>query len=231
VKFHLFSSSFLGSSGSLIRNKLQDICEKQKVKEKKAEWNPFFSNLLESKAALVQSTILYSKPPPPAKPLLEPDFFRTLLQNKKPQLHAVKNKLASLLESNLKRALTQPGEPPPKSAPPPAPRVEPPVPRVEPPVPRVVVSAPTPQGGQQFKAVEEAQEKKKKSGSPAPVAVAASQTLTWVAAPTRDAAAGPDEASSSSATPSDTPPQSFSLPLIRSKTGRLILPSSLKPRK
>ncbi|TNN40165.1 MAX gene-associated protein [Liparis tanakae] len=204
-----------GKSGSLIRDKLKDICEKQKVKEKKAEWNPFFSNLLES-TALVQSTILYSKPPPPAKPLLEPDFFRTLLQNKKPQPHAVKNKLASLLESNLKRALGQSGElPPPKSA--------------EAPVPRVVVSAPTPQGGQQFQAVEEAQEKKKNIGSPAPGAAPASQTLTWVAAPARDAAAGPDEASSSSAPPSDTPPQSFSLPLIRSKTGRLILPSSLKP--
>ncbi|XP_068433805.1 MAX gene-associated protein isoform X2 [Clinocottus analis] len=247
-----------GKPGMLIKTKLNDICKKQKVREKKTEWTPFFSNLLESKAALLQSTIPKLKMLP--KPLLDPVYFRSLSQPKPPTT-AVQNKLMSLLQSNLKRALTQTCTQPPKSL-------------LLSSAARVEVPAPSPLSGQRVK--EEA--KREKMGSPAPVSVPTSQMQKCVAAAPAAApaakpaapqvpaaqphvhaatpaaplvpAATPQVPAATSAAPpaapqvpaappqvpaaqdgasSSEPLQSFSLPLVRSKNGRIILPSSLKP--
>ncbi|XP_068565092.1 uncharacterized protein magl [Cebidichthys violaceus] len=203
-----------GKSDTLIKNKLQDICEKQKVKEKTTQWKPFFSNLLQSRAALLQSTAPQSKLPP--RPLLMPDFFKAPSQPK-PATNAAQKQLMTLLQSNLKRALTQSGTQPPKS--PSASSAA-----------QVEVPAPSPQAGEHQKKSEEQQEK---PGAPAQVGVPTSQPECSVAA-TPLVAAAQEGASSSSPTPTSSKPpakpaQSFSLPLIRSKNGRIILPSSLKP--
>ncbi|XP_031722107.1 MAX gene-associated protein isoform X2 [Anarrhichthys ocellatus] len=202
-----------GKSNMLIKNKLKEICERQKVKEK-TQWKPFFSNLLQSRAALLQSTAPPSQLPP--RPLLMPDFFRAPSQAK-PTTNAAQKQLMSLLQSNLKRALTQSSTQPPK--PPSASSAA-----------RVEVPAPPPQGGQHQKKSEEQQEK---PGAPAQVSVPIPQPECSAAA-TPLVTAAQDGASSSSTTPtSSTPPvkpaPSFSLPLIRAKNGRIILPSSLKP--
>ncbi|XP_077949715.1 MAX gene-associated protein isoform X2 [Gasterosteus aculeatus] len=193
-------SRLSGKSDMLIKNKLKEICEKQKKREKKAgekpeetegekpeetekekpEWKPFFSNLLSSRAALLQSAASQSKLPP------EPPSLASL---KTASLNAVQNKLMSLLQSNLNRPLTQPGAA--------AARLEAPAPSLP--------------GGPPQKTSEERLEKQ--------VGCTAAQTH----------AAAPSSQASASGTPPIEATTTFSLPLIRSKTGRIILPSSLKP--
>ncbi|XP_074471809.1 uncharacterized protein mgab isoform X2 [Sebastes fasciatus] len=91
--------SFLsGKPDKLIKNKLKEICERQKIREKGMEWRPFFSHLLQSRAALLQSITPKSKPPP--KPLLQPDFYMAPSQAK-PTMTAFRNKIMSLLQPNL----------------------------------------------------------------------------------------------------------------------------------
>ncbi|KAK9531787.1 hypothetical protein VZT92_011192 [Zoarces viviparus] len=196
-----------GKSDILIKNKLKEICERQKVKEK-TQWKPSFSNLLQSRAALLQSTAPPSQLPP--RPLLMPDVFRAPSQAKSPA-NAAQKQLMSLLQSKLKRGLTQSSTQPPK--PPSASSAA-----------RVKVPAPPPQGGQHQKKSEEQQEK---PGAPAQVSVPTPQPECSAAA-TPLVTAAQDGASSSSTTPTSSK-SSFSLPLIRAKNGRIILPSSLKP--
>ncbi|XP_040920857.1 MAX gene-associated protein isoform X2 [Toxotes jaculatrix] len=50
-----------GKSEVQIKHKLRDIFKRQKMREKTMNWRPFFSHLLESKAALVQLTTPQSK--------------------------------------------------------------------------------------------------------------------------------------------------------------------------
>ncbi|XP_054475035.1 MAX gene-associated protein-like [Anoplopoma fimbria] len=194
-----------GKSDALIKKKLTEICERQKLREKKTEWKPFFSNLLQSRAALLQSSTPQSKLPP--KPLLQPDF-KAPSRAKPPQTEA-QNKLMSLLRSNLKKALTQhPPTPPSGSS-----------------APRVEVPAPSLQGAQHHPKIKEQQEK---PAAPTKLSVPTPHKESSVKA-TPQVTAAKDGASSSSPTPTSSTSPSVSLPLIRSKTGRIILPSSLKP--
>ncbi|XP_035851241.1 MAX gene-associated protein isoform X2 [Sander lucioperca] len=202
-----------GKSDKLIKHKLTEICEKQKIREKKREWSPFFSNLLQSRAALLQATTSQSKVQ--STPLLQPDFHRALSQAS-PPIKAL-NQMMSLLRSNLQRPPVQP--------------------TAQTPMPQSVCSltqakAPAPsQPDSQHQTKFEVQQET--PGAPAQVSMPNFQAECSVTA-THQVTAAQDGASPASSTPNSSKPvvqhpKPFPLPLIRSKTGRIILPSSLKP--
>ncbi|XP_045917038.1 MAX gene-associated protein isoform X3 [Micropterus dolomieu] len=205
-----------GKSDTLIKHKLKEICERQKIKEKTMKWRPFFSQLLQSRAALLQAITPQSKPQPRA--LLQPDFFMTP-SVALPHTTAAQNSLKSPMPTP---AVSSEG--------------------------LVDVTAPSPQAGnlpgEPVASVQVGQRQPKFEGqqeipgAPAQFSTPNSQTechpqIPSVAA-TIHSTVAQDGASAIFSTPNSSnssahPPQSFALPLIRSKTGRIILPSSLKP--
>ncbi|XP_034756130.1 MAX gene-associated protein [Etheostoma cragini] len=202
-----------GKSNKMIKQKLAEICERQRIREKKQEWSPFFSNLLQSRAALLQATASQSKHQP--TPLLQPDFY-TAPSQANPPIKAL-NEMMSVLRSNLQ-------SPPAQSTP-------------QTPTPQSVCSltqakAPAPsQPDAQHPIKSEVQQEP--PGVPAQVSMPNSHKECSVAA-THQVTAAQDGASPASSTPNSSKlpvqhPKPFPLPLIRSKTGRIILPSSLKP--
>ncbi|XP_028253501.1 MAX gene-associated protein [Parambassis ranga] len=163
-----------GKSEKQIRNKLKEIYEKQKSREKTMKWTPFFSQLLQSRAALLQASA--PPEPPPAPPLLSslilPEY-KAPSQTDIPMIPAQRNihHILSQLKPLLEKALKSDNTP-------------------------------------------------KASGAPDQATISTSQKHIQPQAPTDTATLQPTAAQS---------PQTLSLPLIRTKNGRLILPSSLKP--
>ncbi|XP_041814517.1 uncharacterized protein magl isoform X2 [Chelmon rostratus] len=186
-----------GKSDSLIKEKLKEICERQKAREMTMKWKPF-SHLLRYRAAALQTTTPQSKLW--STPLLQPDFFLTALSN--PHTTAAQSTVDPT------PIPTPPGntlEPLAASSP-----------------AQAEVTAPSPQAENQPDEPE----------VPAQTSMTDSQTECKPA--TLQVTAAQEEASPASSTPSTNNQsirlsKSFTLPLIRSKTGRIILPSSLKP--
>lgn len=180
LKSHL-NLAFLGKPEVLIQNKLKEIFERQKQREKTLKWNPVFSHLLESKAALLQATS-----PQQFKQKTEQNNLHMLLT----LLHPTKSQEPAPDPSS--------GQHPPSQA-----AVQPCQPTIVPPLQHAEPSS--------------------TEGREAPAKVPSEQT------PINATQNGPQLEPSAPA----VLPQALlaSLPLIRSKTGRLILPSSLKPRK
>lgn len=174
------------------------------MREKTMKWSPFFSHLLQSRAALLQA------PDPQSKlktmPLLETDFFIAPYQAS-PHTTAAQNKE--------------------EQTPTPTPH---PLPLAVSSPAQAEVSAPSPQ----------TQNKPDEPGAPAQSSMANSQTECQPQGPSVTATsqtpaaqdgASPTSSAPNSSNPSVQPTKRFTLPLIRSKTGRIILPSSLKPSK
>ncbi|KAL7389187.1 hypothetical protein ABVT39_028064 [Epinephelus coioides] len=178
-------SRLSGKSELVIRHKLNEICDRQKMREKTMKWQPFFSNLLQSRAAFLQATMPQSKL---QSTQLSQSDFNLASSQANAVTQAVQKKIMSLLQTNLQRtpapSSVRTPMPPPFSSP-----------------AQVEVTAPPLQGGQPPTNVSPVEGQQ---------AIPAAPAQSSVAAPVR-------------------PPQPFALPLIRSKTGRIILPSSLKP--
>lgn len=181
--------TFLGKSELLVRRKLTQIYDMQKMREKTMKWSPFYSHLLQSRAALLQDTTPHSLPQ--RTPILQPSFCMAPSQVSPHTTAAVKSE-----DSTLKPT----AHPQPTAAF--SPVVAPPLQTTSKPV---------------------------QPGAPAQLRLSNSQTECQPQVPS-------DAASTTSPSPSTTntsahPPHPFALPLIRSKTGRIILPSSLRPSK
>ncbi|KAK2856449.1 hypothetical protein Q5P01_005184 [Channa striata] len=202
-----------GKSEKLIKNKLKEICERQKMREKTMKWRLYFSNLLQSKAALLQAispeerfqpTLLEESDgfiPPPLAGLQ--NSYKTAAPNSVHQL-------MSMLQPKLFKGSAQSTVHTDKLSPPSLQKT------VSAPVELHVTVAPKPQS--------KLEDLQKISGSQTQVTTpnSLSQVSTLQLTVTPDAV-------SSSKPKSAKSPQPFTLPLIRSKTGRIILPSSLKP--
>lgn len=188
----------------MINQKLKEIHERHKMREKAKKWTPFFSNLLQYRAALLQDSNPQSKVK--TMPLLEPNFFVPSYQAT-PDMNAAQKKADKTLV------------PAPQSLP-------------------VMVLSPV---QAEVKAPSsKIQSKSEEPGTPAQVSVANSQTERQPQDPSdktpSQAPAAQDESFPKPLVPktknlTGEPPKHLTLPLIRSKTGRIILPSSLKPRK
>lgn len=188
----------------MITQKMKEIHERHKMREKAKKWTPFFSQLLQSRAALLQGSNPQSKVR--TTTLLEPDFFVPSYQAR-PDVNAAQKKADKTLV------------PTPQSLP-------------------VMVLSPV-----QAEVKAPSLQIQSKSGepcTPAQVSVVNSQTECQPQGPSdkipSQAPAAQDESSLKLLVPktknlTGEPPKHLTLPLIRSKTGRIILPSSLKPRK
>lgn len=211
----------------LIKHKLKDICKKQKMKEMMIKWRPF-SHLLQSRAALLQTS--------------EPDVHIAPSQTN-PNTVAAQNNVHQiiplLLQPNLHRAQSGVNTPIPMSLPTP-----PSVPEaVSSPNQAEVTAAPSQvedQPGEPVASVQVSQHQEKSEDqqeAPADQGTMPNSQAQVPSVPaTLQVTAAQDVTSTTSSSPNSQnpsvcPPQPFTLPLIRSKTGRLILPSSLKPSK
>lgn len=166
------------------------------------KWSPFFSNLLKSRAALLHPPDPDSTDKPPTMPLLEPDFFSTPYE-------------ATPTMAALETSVNQTCKP-----------VTPSKPRAETSPVQAEVTTPSAL----------AENRPDESEAPAPLAMVKSpQTESQPKGPSAGFSSEASDRESTAAPRSDNstsqPKQHLTLPLIRSKTGRLILPSSLKPRK
>ncbi|KAM9355013.1 uncharacterized protein mgab [Pholidichthys leucotaenia] len=221
-------SRLTGKPEDLIRHKVKEINKKQKRREQMMKSNHFFSQILQSRAAHLQAEPSQSKPEPPLQPLHEfhflpqpqPEFMAppqaTLPTNSLMDLPndsglSSQQRLLSLLQPLPSYAPTKDG----------------------------VSTAAEPEA-----AVEEADppsnsdDNQKACGEPDQVTMPNSgggpdpQAVQVTAA--AEVTAAQDGESASSSTPNPTavqrcPSKPIHLPLIRSKTGRIILPSSLRP--
>lgn len=155
------------------------------------KWSPFFSRLLQSRAALLQAKNPQSELE--VKPLLQPDFLTAPSQDSP----------SSIASQN---SVDQPALPKPF-----------PVPVAASSPAQVEASAPPPQ----------TQDKPDEPGASAEVNESSSQSKVPSTTPTPTA----QEGSWSKQNLNSPPTKQITLPLIRTKTGRIILPSSLKPSK
>lgn len=225
----------------MIRHKLKEVCEKQKRKEKTVKWTPFFSHLLQSRAALLQASAPKSNPTPSSS--VQPDVGAPSHANTATTPHNLKT-MITLLQPLMRKA---PTESCPKT----------PVSKLVP----LLVSSPAqvanaaPQSQvkiEQGDHVASVQEKKspsnlevkqKVSGEPDQATgshISSSQTdqqsqdppgKASPQAPTAKEGASPVSPTANCTSTKVHTPKPLALPLIRSKTGRLILPSCLKPSK
>eukprot|EP00064_Thunnus_orientalis_P012560 superscaffoldBa00001941_g12595 len=229
-----------GKSEGLIKKKLKEICERQKVRERTMKWKPYFSHLLQSRAALLQSTTHQSKLQP--TPFSQPDFHTTPCQE---NLHTIPaqnnaNPVMSQLQINLQSSTRAPPQTsmPMSHSPPQA---------VSSPAQAEVTAPPLQAENQPGEPVTSAQISQHHSKceslqeTPADSAqVTTPETQMECQSQAHSATVPPQPTSDQDGAPpiSSTPksnknpvhlPQPLALPLIRSKTGRIILPSSLKP--
>lgn len=65
--------TFVGKSEKVIQDRLKEFYKGEKLKEKTMKWTPFFSNLLQSRAALLQAD--HSQAKKKTVPLLPSDFL------------------------------------------------------------------------------------------------------------------------------------------------------------
>lgn len=174
------------------------------------KWKPFFSHLLQSRAAVLQATTPHSKRH--STPLLQPDFYmassqanthttaNSVQQTPHPVPQAVSSPAQDEVTAPSQQSESQPSEP--------------------------VASV---QGGQlqpKFEGQQVSIPNSQSECQPEVPSVAATLQAT-----TAQDRASPVSSTPNSKNPSVRPPQPFALPLIRSKTGRIILPSSMKPSK
>ncbi|KAI3363786.1 hypothetical protein L3Q82_001394 [Scortum barcoo] len=185
-----------GKSDSLIKHKLKQICDRQKLREKTVKSRPFFSHLLQSRAALLQTTTHQSEQQQQQPtPLLQPDSYMAPSQTHPHMTPA---------QSSLQQ--TPAPQSPPQAVTAPSSQTE------NEPVAGV-------NRGQHQPKFEGQMERLPQSPSVSdPLQVSAAQD-----------GASPVTSTPTSNNPSASPTQPFTLPLIRSKTGRIILPSCLKP--
>nr|XP_046229084.1 MAX gene-associated protein [Scatophagus argus]XP_046229085.1 MAX gene-associated protein [Scatophagus argus] len=186
-----------GKSDKAIKHKLKQICDRQKLRENTQKWRPFFSSLLQSRAAYLQ-TNPQSKLLP--SPLSQPDRFMTLFPASLHTTASQHNRDQRLLPNphSMSVAVSSPAQ--------------------------VEVTAPSPQ---------------EQPGEPAtPSQVTTSSSTCQPQVPSVTAilkvttgqnGASPVTSAPHSSNPSVRLRQPLTYPLIRSKTGRIILPSSLKP--
>ncbi|XP_035000418.2 MAX gene-associated protein isoform X1 [Hippoglossus stenolepis] len=193
-----------GKSENLIKHKLSDICMRHKMREKAMKWSPFFSQLLQSRAAFLQNTASQSQ----HMPLLQPDFITTQSEAK-PHKTAAQTNAQPLLEPNS----TQSSENPPKPVSTPLPHPQ---------------AASTPAKADLTAALSQG-ENQKEPGAPAQGSVPNSHSQVPAGKDIPPTTATPVTKTPNRKKPSKRPLPSVALPLIRSKTGRLILPSSMKP--
>ncbi|KAM4713504.1 uncharacterized protein mgab isoform 1-T5 [Anableps anableps] len=224
-------SMLAGKPESLIQSKLKEIFERQKQREKNMKWKPFFSHLLQSKAALHQATAPPSdlQPSSPPQPELSPPGQGNLSEIAKKNLQ----KLMSLFHPSKK-----PEKAPKQSVTNKPMQDDQPkvvsilVPRQfanAPPAPKMEAQQREP--GTSDQPASKLEENQKASGKPDQNAIPTSVTNT---SQLQDqmAVKGVSTMSGSSGVKKTTivvPSRQLALPLIRSKTGRLILPSSMKP--
>ena len=161
----------------------------QKMREKTMKWSPFYSHLLQSRAALLQDTTPHSIPQ--RTPILQPSFCMA------PSPVSPHTNAAQKSEDSTLKPTTQPQP--------------------------TAVSSPVIAPPLQTKSMPV------KPRAPAQVRSSNSQTECQPQVPSE--AASTKSPSPSTTNSSAHPPHPFSLPLIRSKTGRIILPSSLRPSK
>ncbi|XP_008303456.1 muscle M-line assembly protein unc-89-like, partial [Stegastes partitus] len=220
-------SRLTGKPESLIKDKLMHICERQKRRERSMKLKPFFSQLLQSRAAFLQAN-------PSEAPLQPRPIFRPPPQANPPTPsvdHNVQQVLALLQPIRPKPLLTlvnAPASPlqPRVALSPAQTEVRTPPSQVEPQPGEPVASAqvsPT--------KVESKQEAKK---GPDKVAKPQAEPETEPQAEPQVTATPPVPAAKGASKPKSTksqpqPPQPVPLPLFRTKNGRIILPSSLKP--
>ncbi|XP_039980782.1 MAX gene-associated protein isoform X2 [Xiphias gladius] len=197
-----------GKSEKLIKHKLRDICKRQKMREKTMKWRPLFSHLLQARAALLQATTPQSKFN--HTPLLQPDFSMAPSQASPHATLAENNvhEMMPLLQPNLHSAQSSVHTPMPLPTPQSLPQAVSSLTQAE------VIAAPSRVENQPGEPVTSVQ-----------VSQHQSKFEDQLEAP----GASPVSSTPNSQNPSVCPPQPFALPLIRSKTGRIILPSSLKP--
>lgn len=213
-----------GKSDRLLELELKNIFEKQRDIERAMNWKSSFSNLLHCKAAVGQAT---TRPPRLTQPLLQPDVPPAPFQAK-PHTTAAKNNVnsfRSLLERNEGWALAQSTV---NTMPDLLPQAV---------TARAQKEVPSPplreenQPGELVSSVQLNQPPSELEKHPeAPGDPPDSQTDNQSEA--QPFAGTPADSSSAAPAPRVLLPQPpIALPLIRSKTGRIILPSSLKPRK
>ena len=183
--------SSLGKPDMLIKQKLNEICERQKIRDKMKEL-PYFSNLLQSKAVDLRTSGLNAELQPRRR--VHPDFQKLPPQANPLQI-AAHTKIMSLLKPDLQSTPAQPSEL-----------------KV---IPQQVHSLPAaPQ----------------KSEDPLQVLESLAQVCNTNLKSESKSKSTHVPTFRPKEKPAE-PPKPIALPLIRSKTGRIILPSSLKPRK
>ncbi|XP_035472963.2 MAX gene-associated protein isoform X1 [Scophthalmus maximus] len=217
-----------GKPVMLIKSKLMDICQRQKIREKTMEFKPFFSKLLQSRAALLQDTTSQSNFQ--QMPLLQSNFFAALSQAKPHAAAAQKNvhQTTAVLQPKPQRAQSSVHTPKPLSAP----RHH--IKAASSPAAAKATAAPAQVENQVSHQQSKLEDQQEAPGAPAQGMGPKSQTRVPSGPASLQVTAAQDGDSPVFSTPKPQnpftqPSQSFSIPLIRSKTGRLILPSSMKP--
>ncbi|XP_076729841.1 uncharacterized protein mgab isoform X2 [Maylandia zebra] len=232
-------SQLSGKSQNVIRHKLKEVCEKQKRKEKTVKWTPFFSHLLQSRAALLQASAPKSNPTPSSS--VQPDVGAPSQANTATTPHNLKT-MITLLQPLMRKA---PTESCPKTP------VSKLVPLLVSSPAQVANAAPRSQvkieqgdhvaSVQEKKSPSNLEVKQKVSGEPDQATgshISSSQTdqqsqdppgKASPQAPTAKEGASPVSPTANCTSTKVHTPKPLALPLIRSKTGRLILPSCLKP--
>lgn len=202
------------------------------MREKKMKWRPYFSHLLQSRAALLQA--ITPEEQLESKPLLQPDFFIAPLQAG-PHTTASLNNVQQIMmpsQPNLYGTPVQSSAHTHKIPLHFLPRA------VSSPAQTELTAAPSEVENQQSESVTLFQVDQCQSEFKEPDVARAPAHLTTPSPQSQSPTLlGPVDAGSKKSSKSKSyklsphPPKPFSLPLIRSKTGRIILPSSLKPSK
>nr|XP_020459361.1 MAX gene-associated protein-like isoform X1 [Monopterus albus]XP_020459362.1 MAX gene-associated protein-like isoform X1 [Monopterus albus]XP_020459363.1 MAX gene-associated protein-like isoform X1 [Monopterus albus]XP_020459365.1 MAX gene-associated protein-like isoform X1 [Monopterus albus]XP_020459366.1 MAX gene-associated protein-like isoform X1 [Monopterus albus]XP_020459367.1 MAX gene-associated protein-like isoform X1 [Monopterus albus] len=228
-----------GKSEDLIKSKLTDICERQKMREKAMKWKPFFSHLLQSRAALLQAITPESKLQTPhlSQPNINVAAFQANPHTTAAQNSSEVQQMMPMLQFHLHKALAQSSVHTPMTTPHSLPQA------VSFPAQVEVTAAPSQvenQPGEPATSVQASQHESKSEDKqeavrvPALVTMPNAQSQAHSVPVTLQITVAPDGTSPTAAKPNSQNPTAqpahpFTLPLIRSKTGRIILPSSLKP--
>ncbi|CAK6962645.1 MAX gene-associated protein [Scomber scombrus] len=214
-----------GKSEQLIKQKVNEICEKQKARERAMKMTPF-SVLLQTRAALLQASA--------SQPETQPDTYTFTFQ---PHLHPTPpqnnvHPVMSLRQPNLHKAPThcsvRASHSQAESSPAQAEVTAPPL-QTEKEPGEHVTSAQVTQHQSQLESHQEASLDPAQITTPNTQMECQPQAHSVTATPQVTADKDGALPISSTTKSKENPAQPLALPLIRSKTGRIILPSSLKP--